>query len=257
MRTSKRLSVSEAAALCGVGRTTVGYWVRSKKLYALRQGRSYAIPEEDLIHFLRVTGQKVPPGIGNGDATEPVFQSFKNCWHYWQQRGGRHRCTDCLVFKRAVDDCFCVREAGRDTCPEACSACRYYREVFVNRIGFIHQIDFPAVVFKGLFFWGGNRAWAELCGQPPERVVGMGVEQVVHPDSLAVIISAFKRISLAEKAEAVDGRIFINAGRQGRRAVTVWIFPLRDPEGTFLLLAKTTRENGDGQPLPASTRLQG
>ena len=34
----KSLSVTEAAALCGVGRTTVGYWIRSNKLPANRKG---------------------------------------------------------------------------------------------------------------------------------------------------------------------------------------------------------------------------
>ena len=37
----KTLSVSKAATLCGVGRTTVGYWIRSKKINAARPGRNY------------------------------------------------------------------------------------------------------------------------------------------------------------------------------------------------------------------------
>jgi excisionase family DNA binding protein len=258
MRTSKRISVSEAAALCGVGRTTVGYWVRSKKLYALREGRGYTIPVEDLICFLQASGQSVPAELANGDGEGPAFQSFRNCWHYWQQHGGRHRCADCLVFKREVDDCFCIREAATDCCPEACSACRYYREIFTSRFGFVHQIDFPAVVFKGLYFWGGNRAWAELCAIAPERVVGLGVEQVVHPDSLAAIVAAFKRIGLADEMAAVHGTIFINAGHQGKSAVAIWIFPLRDPEGTFLMLAGPAGgpHAGTPQQVPSPWRPQ-
>jgi len=34
----KTLSVTQAAKLCGVGRTTVGYWIRSRKLRATRTG---------------------------------------------------------------------------------------------------------------------------------------------------------------------------------------------------------------------------
>ena len=50
---NKSISVSEAAALCGVGRTTVGYWIRSKKLHAMRVGRNYSIPIDDLLFFLK------------------------------------------------------------------------------------------------------------------------------------------------------------------------------------------------------------
>jgi excisionase family DNA binding protein len=56
----KTLPVSQAAALCGVGRTTVGYWIRSKKLRANRVGRNYSIPVQDLLYFLKSSGQKIP-----------------------------------------------------------------------------------------------------------------------------------------------------------------------------------------------------
>ena len=58
--TKKTLSVSQAAALCGVGRTTVGYWIRSKKLQAHRVVRNYSILVEDLLFFLKSSGQKTP-----------------------------------------------------------------------------------------------------------------------------------------------------------------------------------------------------
>jgi len=38
------LSVSQAAALCGVNRNTIGAWIRSGKIRAARIGRNYAIP---------------------------------------------------------------------------------------------------------------------------------------------------------------------------------------------------------------------
>ena len=56
----KSLSVTQAAALCGVGRTTVGYWIRSNRLPASRKGKKYEIPVQDLLYFLRAGGHKIP-----------------------------------------------------------------------------------------------------------------------------------------------------------------------------------------------------
>ena len=41
------LSVSQVASLCGVGHSTVGYWVRGNKLGARRVGNQYSIPVEE------------------------------------------------------------------------------------------------------------------------------------------------------------------------------------------------------------------
>ena len=235
--TSKTLSVSQAAAICNVGRTTVGYWVRSKKLFARRMGRSFTIPVEDLLHFLASTGQPIPPELGNGGSGGPLFKSFRNCWAYWQAEGSRHQCERCVAFKRQVPDCFCVRDNGSSGCPDPCRECRYFREMFAARFRFVHQIDSPAAVFKGLSLWGGNPAWASLCGMPEESLIGLGIEKVVHPSSLPAVISTLKRISLGDKSGGATGPIFINAREREKRAVDAWVFPLCEPEGAFLLLA--------------------
>ncbi len=72
MNAPKTLTVSQAAVICKVGRTTVGYWVRSKKVFAQRMGRNYAIPVEDLLHFLKSSGQPIPPELGNGGSIGPA-----------------------------------------------------------------------------------------------------------------------------------------------------------------------------------------
>jgi excisionase family DNA binding protein len=246
--TPKTLSVSQAAAICNVGRTTVGYWVRAKKLFARRAGRSFRIPVEDLLHFLASSGQPIPPALGNGSAKGPLFKSFRSCWTYWQAEGKAHRCNSCIVFKRQVQDCFCARSNGSCGCPESCRQCRYFQEMFAARFEFIHQIEFPAAVFKGLSLWGGNAGWAELCGVPVDSLIGLGVESFVDPSCLAAVISVFKKAALGENAGLVPAPVIITTPRQEKRAVSAWVFPLRDPEGTNLMLAGDIRPEQGGEP---------
>ncbi|MFO7707939.1 MAG: helix-turn-helix domain-containing protein [Desulfobacterales bacterium] len=237
MSAARSLSVSRAAALCKVGRTTVGYWVRSKKVYAQREGRNYSIPVEDLLHFLKSSGQPIPPELLNGHAQRPVFKTFQSCWTFWGGNGGGHACDACTVFRHKVEDCFRTRESGGLGCPHACRECRYYHETFLARFQFIHQIDFPAAVFKGLSVWGGNPPWAALCEIPEDRLIGLGIEKVVHPSSLPTVISAIKRMSLGDRSAGTTGPIFINARQCRKRAVNAWVISLHEPEGAFLLLA--------------------
>lgn len=246
MTTPKTLSVSQAAAICNVGRTTVGYWVRSKKLFARRAGRSFTIPVEDLLHFLASTGQPIPPALGNGSVKGPLFKSFRSCWTYWQTEGKGHRCSSCIAFKRQVQDCFCVRHDGSCGCPESCRQCPYFQEMFAARFQFIHQINFPAAVFKGLSLWSGNTGWAELCGLPEDSLIGLGVETFVDPSSLAAVISVFKKAALGENAGLIPSPVVITTPRQQKRSVRAWVFPLRDPEGTNLMLAGDVVPEPDG-----------
>lgn len=231
------LSVSQAAALCKVGRTTVGYWVRSKKVFAQREGRNYRIPVEDLVHFLKSSGQTIPPELRNGNVQRPVFKSFQSCWSFWSGKGDGHRCGECAARRHQIQDCFRVRESMTAGCPDACRDCRYYAETFLARFQFIHQVDFPAAVFKGLSLWGANAGWAALCEVAQESFIGLGIEKVIHPSSLPVVISALKRMGLGEKNAGPTGRIYVNTPRRGKRAVDAWVFPLHEPEGAFLLLA--------------------
>ncbi|RPJ69611.1 MAG: DNA-binding protein [Desulfobacteraceae bacterium] len=231
------LSVSQAAALCKVGRTTVGYWVRSKKVFAQREGRNYRIPVEDLLHFLKSTGQSIPPELRDGNVQRPVFKSFQSCWSFWEGKGELHRCGECAARRHQIQDCFRIRESGAAGCPQACRDCRYYADTFLARFQFIHQIDVPAAVFKGFSLWGANAGWAVLCEAPEESFIGMGIERVVHPASLPAVISTLKRMSLGERNPGATGLIHINTPRRRKVVVDAWVFPLHEPEGAFLLLA--------------------
>lgn len=54
------VSVTQVAIACGVGRTTVGYWIRSGKIMAVRHGRNYKIPVGEPVHHLTKIGQPIP-----------------------------------------------------------------------------------------------------------------------------------------------------------------------------------------------------
>jgi excisionase family DNA binding protein len=232
---SKTLSVSKAAALCGVGRTTVGYWIRTKKLYARRVGRNYIIPVEDLLLFLENSGQQVPVELSRQKANRPIFRSFQNCWQHFE--GSRHvrNCGECIAFKNQLEACFSARDSGQLRCSE-CYQCSYYLETINPRIQFIHQINMPAAVIKDFHLWGGNEHCAELCEVQPRDLVGMAIEKIVHANSLAKIIGAIRKMMLGNLAFENSCRIYVYNSQDGRRKIQVSIYPLREPEGVFLVL---------------------
>ena len=233
------LSVTQTARLCGVGRTTVGYWIRSRKLRANRVGRNYAIPVEELLFYLKSTGQKIPSELARENLQGPLFRAIQNCWQYWAgTEHGRH-CRDCIAFKNQLNLCFTVRHTGAYSCPEACESCAYFQETYLSRIQFVHQIDVPAAVFRDLYLWGGNAGFGALCGVSETDLIGMGIERVVHPDSLALVIGSVKNRTMGAGENARTCRIFLGVGESCRREVTVAVYPLGEPGGTFLVLVET------------------
>ena len=232
---SKTLSVSKAAALCGVGRTTVGYWIRTKKLYARRVGRNYKIPVQDLLFFLESSGQQVPVELSHQKAIRPIFRSFQNCWQHWDGSSHARNCGGCIAFKNELQACFSAKDSGLLNCSE-CYQCSYYLETIYPRIQFIHQINMPAAVIKDFHLWGGNAHCAELCGVQPIDLVGMAIEKIVHASSLAKIIGAIRKMMLGDLAVENSCRISVHNSREGRRKIQVSVYPLREPEGVFLVL---------------------
>ena len=242
----KTLSVSRAAALCGVGRTTVGYWIRTKKLYASRLGRNYTIPVEDLLFFLQNSGQRVPSELYHEKSSGPIFKRFQNCWQYWQGSTRARRCDDCIAFKKKLHACFTAKDSGLLRCSK-CDQCRYYLETFYSRIQFIHQINMPAAVVKDFHLWGGNVHCAELCEVQPKDLVGMGIEKIVHASSLAKVIEAVRKMALRDLAFEKSCSISVNSRRGGRREIQVSVFPLREPDRVFLVLGAPKHFNDSVQ----------
>ena len=190
------LSVAQTAALCGVGRSTVGYWIRSKRLGAERTGKNYSIPLEELLFFLKSTGRSIPDDLYDGDIGGPYFRAVQNCWQYCKDSPHGLNCKDCTVFVNQLEVCFIARAACTLNCPLLCYKCRYYTEIYLPRIQFVHQIDLPAAVYKGFEVWGGNRGWAELCEVEEKDLPGIGIERIVHPDSIEKVISIVKQRAL-------------------------------------------------------------
>ena len=231
----KTLSVSKAAALCGVGRTTVGYWIRSKKLHATRVGRNYTIALEDLLYFLKTSDQEIPAELLEENCSGPIFKSFQNCWQFW--KGSEHglKCQNCIAFRNQLQACFTVKDSGLLGCSD-CSTCRYYTDTVLNRIQFVHQIEHPAAVFKDLYLWGGNSSCADICGVEQKELVGMGIEKIVHSDSLPKVIQGIRKLALGNTEVKEECVILINNNPKNPKEVRVSVYMLSEPANAFLVL---------------------
>lgn len=236
IKAEKTVSVPKAAIFCGVTRSTINNWINSKKLYARRSGRNYLVPKKELLLFLRSTGKRIPPELGNDDFQEPVFKSLQPCWEYWKGSDHGDGCGDCVVSSNQLTPCFTAKESKRLHCPDGCEQCRYYRDIYLPRIDFIHQIELPAAVCKGLYFWGANNRLAEISRIPQKNFPGTGIESVIHPDSLEAVISNIKKMELGEPVPMTQS-IFLKNKPSGKLRSTICMSPLNEPSGAFLILA--------------------
>jgi excisionase family DNA binding protein len=241
--TRKALSVTQAAAFCGVRRNTVGYWVRSRKLYAERVGRTYSIPVEGFLSFLKSTGQKIPAELADEDLRTPCFPSLQSCWQYWQNTAREETCKECIIHRNQLSVCFIVRECLSACAEQQCIDCPYYIDTYLRRIRFIHQLDLAAAVYKDLFFWGGNKKFAELCGVQEKDLVGMGIERIVHPDSMEDVIGYAKRRAFGDPKTPKVYSVFLKSRQNDGLEVHVGVCPLCEPSGSYLVIgqAKTDR----------------
>jgi excisionase family DNA binding protein len=232
------LSVSEAAALCGVGRGTVGYWIRSKKLQGDRVGRKYSIPVEDLLYFLRSNGQRVPSELLKGNVRSALFRKARNCWQYWQGTSHGKSCEECMVFKNRLDVCFVAKDSKVSHCVRACDECHFYMQFYLPRIQFIYQIDLPAAVYKDFYIWGGNGHFAQLCEIPEKDLIGMGIEHIVHADSLETVILNAKKRALGDPRVPKVYGVYLKNSQKGKLKVRVVVCPLREPSGAYFIFAE-------------------
>ena len=239
----KTLSVAQAAELCRVNRNTVGLWIRSGKLPAHRIGKKYTIPVEELIYFLKLSGQNIPDELGAKELKGPFFRTIQNCWEYFQEKATGRDCKNCTVLKNQLEVCFIGKASSALQCDGFCDACEYYQEKYFTRIQFIYQINFPAAVCKDLYFWGGNSLWAELCEVQEKDLVGMGIEKICHSDSLEKVISNNKKRALGDHSAPRTDYIFLKNSKLNKIEVQIAIYPLKEPMGSWLLLAEPTNKN--------------
>ena len=233
----KMRSVPETAALCGVTRSTINNWINNKKLYAIRSGRNYAVPAKELLIFLRYTGREIPSELQGDDLKGPLFKNLQYCWDYSKDTEHEEGCKGCVVSDRKLDVCFTARGSGNLDCTVECRECRYYQEIYLPRIQFIDQLDLPAAVCKGLFFWGANSKWAAINRIPQKEFPGMGIERLIHPNSLERVISAIRKMELGESLPMMFN-IFFKSKTKGKQEASISFFPLNETPGAFLFLAK-------------------
>ena len=238
------LSVSQVAALCGVGHSTVGYWVRQNKLRAHRVGKQYTIPAEALVLYLNSKGQEIPDVLAGVDAQLPDTSAFLSCRQYFKGSADRHDCDNCLVFKNRVEICFTGKETGSPQYPTDCPDCKYYIETFLPKIRFIHRISSPAAISQGFYLWGGNRLFAKLCGVDEKDLPGMGIEQIFHSDSLEMIIAGIKKRSLGHPSVTKSYSVFFKNHEKGKIDAEISVYGLEDPpEGLLILANQSTIQN--------------
>jgi excisionase family DNA binding protein len=238
---SGELTVTDVAGLCGLDRNKVGYWVRSGKLHARRSGKKYLIPHEELLFFLKSSGLKVPDPLTHDGTTGPVFRMFQNCWEYWQGNVKQEECNSCVAFRNHWSVCFTTRESDPTKCLKVCHECAYYLETYVPRIGFIHQFDCAAAVYKDLVLWGVNREFSGLFQNDERDFIGMGIERVLHPDSLESLIRLEKRGALGDHSVPMRFPAHLKSGSRGKVEAFLSVYPLHEPKATYCLTFEMTR----------------
>ena len=237
INSEKTLSVAKAANLLGISRGTINYWIRTNKIHANRSGKNYSMPVGDLLLYLKSSGRDIPPELEPYDFKEPIFKSFQYCWEYWNGSDHGQKCKDCVAFVNQLDTCFITKESSRLNCGIECHKCNYYRDMFLPRIHFIYQIKFPAAVYKGMYFFAGNTKWAQLCEVSEKDLPGMGIETIIHPDSLEELISNIKNGELGEIVP-ITKNVFLKSKTREKLRVSILNFPLNEPSGAFIILAK-------------------
>lgn len=247
----KTISVSEAADLCAVGRTTVGYWIRSKKLAANRRGKKYEIPIQNLLYFLKTNGEQIPAQLEKENWNGPVFKAFQNCWNFYQGHSHGANCQKCIVFQNELKVCFIARNNGKLNCRLECEKCNYYLEAYYPRVQFIYQFDLAAAIVNDLYFWAANPEMADLCELPAQRMVGMGIEKIIHPRSLEQVISFVKRKALGEPGTQSECRIYIKNHRVDGMQTSCSVCLLKEPRGAFLVMAAPEQNHQPAADMPS------
>ena len=230
------LTTSQVAKICKVDRTTVGYWIRTAKIKARRKGKKYLIAVNDLRLFLESQGQPIPKELFQGSSQDSIFHDIQPCWRSIQTEEARSRCIQCPVYERGIEPCFTFQADSTTCSPDRCLDCGFYRNFVYPRIKFVHQIDMPAAVYKDLFFWGANSRFESLCDLKKGQAIGYGLEHLVHPDSMEMVISFAKRRSLGHRQIPKHYETNFKTEEKGRIKVFLSIVPLIEPPGTFLVI---------------------
>ncbi len=237
---NRMLSVLDISQICDVARSTASYWITNKGLSAQRSGNKFLVCIKDLIFFLETIGRPVPQTLleNNGGVSSYPFKTFRNCWEYWQNDRHGENCVSCSVCNYQVSECFTLK-TNKKKCSVNCSVCRYYYEHYTQYTAFIHQLPMPAAVLKDMYIWSGNSAWSELCGIDMERLIGIGIEEIVHPESIKTIINFNKKIKQEENREFFKSRIFFEGSNGKKVEVVLGMACLNQPRGAYFAVSES------------------
>ncbi|NLA75232.1 MAG: hypothetical protein GX846_07170 [Deltaproteobacteria bacterium] len=123
-------------------------------------------------------------------------------------------------------------------CNIECARCRYFYEHYTQYISFIHQMSMPVAIFRDMYIWSGNRAWADMCNVDPDILIGMGVEEIIHPESIRVIIDFNKRLQQGNSSMILKSQIRLESGNGKEIRVNLTITPLKQPERACFAVAE-------------------
>jgi hypothetical protein len=191
---------------------------------------------EELIFYLKSTGQTIPGELLDKGPETPLFRPPKNCWEYWSHQNGSSRCQNCIVFHKNFELCFVSRVGKTSDRASACTTCSYYQETYHSRIQFIHQIEMPCAVYRDLFILGGNGKMSQILDVPEEDLVGIGIEKIIHPSSLPQVIGFAKRRFLGDPTIPNSYTTCFQSKKGKKIEAMVSIFPLSEPKGAFLVI---------------------
>jgi PAS domain S-box-containing protein len=235
---TQMLSVLNISEICDVARSTASYWITSKGLPARRSGNKFMVSTQDLILFLESIGRPIPNALmdGLGGVLSHPFKSYLNCWEYWQKDKHGENCRSCEVQRYQINECFTLK-GSKARCPGDCSGCQYFFEHYTRNISFIHQMPMPAAVIKDMYIWSGNNAWAELCGTDIDQLIGLGIEEIIHPESIKIIINFSKKLKSGDNNSFLKSEVCIE-NRHGKKiAVNLAMSSLKEPKGAYFAIA--------------------
>jgi PAS domain S-box-containing protein len=235
---TQMLSVLNISEICEVARSTASYWITSKGLPAKRSGNKFLVSTKDLIIFLESIGRPIPQALveGLGGVFSHPFKPYLNCWEYWQKDKHGENCFSCEVQRYQINECFTLK-GNRAKCPGECSGCHYFFEHYTRNISFIHQMPMPAAVIKDMYIWSGNNAWAELCGTDIDKLIGLGIEEIIHPESIKVIINFSKKLKSGENRGFLKSEVCFE-NRNGKKiTVNLAMTSLKEPKGAYFAIA--------------------
>lgn len=231
----KKLTLTRAATLSGINRSTLGYWIRKGQLEAEREGNRYAIALPELIIALRAKGLTIPHALSRELPDGPVFRAVRPCWHFHGVSPARC-CDACIVRCNHLQICFSASTSQSFSGSATCIECDYYKTIFLPRIEFIHQIDMPAAVYRDMILWGGNTSFARLCGRNAADLIGLGLEKIVHVSSLEGVLESAKKRAIGDPHAANIQPVFLKDAPNGRQQVLSALFPLDEPAAAFLAI---------------------